>query len=647
MGDASVPTRDPFVRRCCRECPIYPVRRGMASQVFLLALLVSLPAVVHARAVTRPARSSQVDCARDSVRPALSTGPWHWENPRPQGNYLNTVFVLAPDDVWAGGAATLMHWDGRDWHLTYSVSMVENPFGVRLIWASDSDHVWAIVDNRLLRWNGDAWVKSGLNPRMVGAGRITVWGTGPDDVWTVSEWEVHHWDGSVWQERTPASWHYGGAALWGTAANDVTAVDGAHAHFHWDGSSWQPIEPTPAPYLGGNGPGEAWFKRILDDHLFRFHDGDWESYLAPTPYVGAVWSDRSYEAWALAGGVPDDSLLHFDGNDWSIVHSGPYRLHGIAGSAPDQVWAVGEKGALVRFDGRFEDRRAGSVVDLNQIFGLSDTDVWAAGKSGTVLRRAPTEWETIQLPTQRTFSAIGGTSADDVWVVGDGGTSFHFDGHSWSNVSSPTPEDLTSVWASSPDDVWAGSWQRPGGYNAFLHWDGAAWSEWTPHPQGTVLGFFGFAPDDVWAVGSWCDYHSPFDPLCLKQASHFDGSTWTVYYVAPTAHDVGERLVAIWGNEPRDVWALAENSAVYHWDGERWSAVDFPRMFGCKGLWGRAANDILATCGHSVIHWDGVGWSVAPAPVEQYLTGVWSAGSTFWIVGGGGAVLRYDVPNHQ
>jgi hypothetical protein len=287
------------------------------------------------------------------------------------------------------------------------------------------------------------------------------------------------------------------------------------------------------------------------------------------------------------------------------------------------------------------------VVDLNQIFGLSDTDVWAAGKSGTVLRRALTEWETIQLPTQSTFSAIGGTSADDLWVVGDGGTSFHFDGHNWSNVSSHTPEYLTSVWASSPDDVWAGSWQRPGAYNAFLHWDGAVWSQWTPHPQGTVLGFFGFAPDDVWAVGSFCDYYYPFNPRCQKQASHFDGSTWTVYFVAPAAYDTGERLVAIWGSEPRDVWAVGENSTVYHWDGEHWSAVDFPRIFGCKGLWGRAANDILAACGHSVIHWDGVGWSVAPAPVEQYLTGVWSAESTFWIVGGGGAVLRYDVPNHQ
>jgi hypothetical protein len=643
MGDANVPPRDPFVRHRCR-CTIYPVRHGMASQVFVLAVLVSLPAVVHARAVTLPSRSSQLDCAKDSIRPALSTGPWQWENPRPQGNYLNAVFALAPDDVWAGGFATLMHWDGRDWHITYPVSMVESPFSVRLIWASDADHVWAVVDNRLLRWNGDVWVESGLNPRNVGAYRGTVWGTGPDDVWTVSEWEVHHWDGSVWQEVTPASWHYGGAALWGTAPNDVTVVDGAQTHFRWNGSSWQPREPTPAPYLGGNGPGEPWFKRILDDHLLRFHGGDWETYLAPTPYVRAVWSDRSYEAWALAGGIPDDSLLNFDGKDWSIAHSVPHRLHGISGSAPDQVWAVGEKGALVRFDGCFADRRAGSVVDLNKVFGLSDTDVWAAGKSGTVLRRAPTEWETIQLPTQRTFSAIGGTSTDDLWVVGDAGTSFHFDGKSWTNVPSGTSYDLTSIWASGPADVWAGSWEPAHAVSTFLHWDGEAWSNWGERPPGTVLGLFGFAPDDVWAVGSLCDYFYPFNPRCVKTASHFDGSTWTAYYLGPPVYDAFERLVAIWGNEPRDVWALAENSAVYHWDGERWSAIDFPRIFVCTGLWGRAWNDILATCGHSVVHWDGVRWSIAPTPSGQFLSGVWSAGSPYWIVGGGGTVLRYDVP---
>src|SRR5258708_31790838 len=69
------------------------------------------------------------------IRPALGDGPWSWENPRPQGNSLRTVFVLAHDDVLAGGINTLMHWDGRDWRLATPL-FHDRPASDRLIRAT-------------------------------------------------------------------------------------------------------------------------------------------------------------------------------------------------------------------------------------------------------------------------------------------------------------------------------------------------------------------------------------------------------------------------------------------------------------------------------------------------------------------------------
>jgi hypothetical protein len=619
----------------------YMSARWMIPISVLLILVEGLPSIALAKPSELTASvSNYADTENPSgeeIRAAVGAGPWHWENPRPQGNWLRTIFALAPDDVWAGGINTLMHWDGKNWRLALP-DFALGHLSVRQIWASDTQHVWAVLDypSAIIEWRDGIWVNTGLPSSFVYWDSI--WGTGPYDVWAVGNPGVYHWDGT-WTRRTPDAWTTGGGILWGTATDDVTVWHTETLCFHWNGSSWQTIDPPPARYVGGAGPGEPWFKNILDSYFLRFRKGVWESYLSPVDRAApVVWSFDGTEAWALGGG----GFLHFDGKAWSMAQPLTQPLNAISGSAPDHVWAVGETGSIVRFNGRFEERRAGSVADLNGIFGFSESEVWAVGNSGTVLHRRPTGWERIQLPTQRNLLAIGGTSANDLWVVGEAGSSLHFDGKSWSNVQTGTMDDMVSVWASGPSDVWAGTPLRT--YHSFLHWDGTAWSDWKgARPPGTVSGFWGFAPDDVWAVGSVCDYIYPFDPLCIKTASHFDGSAWTVHYFEPAVHSTFERLVAIWGSESRDVWALAENNASYHWDGEHWSQVQFPEIYHCTGLWGRTKNDVFATCGNSIVHWNGDVWSILPTLSGEWLFGLWGVDSTFWVVGRDGIILKHSA----
>ncbi len=576
----------------------------------------------------------------EEIRAAIGPGPWRWENPRPQGNDLGAVMVFGPNDVWVGGSQTLMHWNGKDWRLTQIES--EAPWwGAHQIWGSDAANLWAVTDRELLHWRGDAWVSSGL-PWFPSVYWGAVWGTGSKDVWTNSAAGVYHWDGD-WSERTPDSWKqsFGGLpSLWGTSTDDVTVRDGTGQHFHWNGVGWQSIASPPGFYLGGTGPGEPWFYEVLQRLFFRLREGVWETYPSPLQYCWAAWSDSSHEAWALGRGAGiETSFLHFDGQGWSIAQTVPHRLTGIGGNAPDQVWAVGENGAIVRFNGNYEDLRAGSVADLKKVFGFSESEIWAVGNSGTVLRRMPTEWEIIQVPTQRNLLAISGTSASDIWVVGEVGTSLHFDGKTWSNIPTGIADDLVSVWASGPSDVWAATPQRP--FHPFLHWDGTAWSEWASRPPGTVYAFWGFTPDDIWAVGAVCGVVDEF--YCFKVVSHFDGSDWTVQSIGLPSDNFFNRLVAVWGSDSLDVWAVADNFASYHWGGEGWTQVDFPEISYCTGLWGRAKDDVYATCQSSVVHWDGSSWSERPTLSGQRLSGLWGVDSQFWVVGGGGTILRYSA----
>lgn len=541
-----------------------------------------------------------------------------------------------------------MHWNGRDWQQTYFPQ--ELGFYVRAIWGSDSRHVWASLyhPGRLLEWNEGTWIDSGLPSNSLDYWG-SVWGTKANDVWTVSQAGVYHWDGDTWTSLTPPSWREveGAPILWGKTTDDVTVLIDERTLFHWDGSSWESAEPPPAFYLGGTGPGDAWFHSPGESFLWRQREGVWEMYQSPTPYMHAVWSHSDNEAWVLSGGWPVYSFLHFDGTDWSFAGSVSERLDAIGGSSPDDIWAVGEQGAIIRVsNGRYEEQRTGSIVDLNDVFGFSERELWAIGAGGTLLRRSETEWQPIQAPTQQDLTAIGGISPSDLWVVGARGATLHFDGKNWSNVPTGTSRDLSAVWASGPADVWAGTRQVPGAPTVLLHWDGTAWSNWTGRGlSGSVFGFWGAAPNDVWAVGSFCDYFYPFNPWCVKTLSHFDGSDWTVDYVGPGAYSTGALFAAIWGADSQDIWALSGEDTAYHWDGKAWSQAPFPEQpYSCWRLWGRAKNDIYALCSGRVFHWDGILWSTFRTPNQYTLPGMWGVDSKLWVVGGNGTVLMHELP---
>ena len=78
------------------------------------------------------------------------------------------------------------------------------------------------------------------------------------------------------------------------------------------------------------------------------------------------------EASAPDGGAPAPKTGLCSKDGWCWVNPLPqgHHLYGLWGSAKSKVWAVGEKGTILRFDGKAWSRvSSGTTLDLNAVAG--------------------------------------------------------------------------------------------------------------------------------------------------------------------------------------------------------------------------------------------------------------------------------------
>lgn len=101
---------------------------------------------------------------------------------------------------------------------------------------------------------------------------------------------------------------------------------------------------------------------------------------------------------------------------------------------------------------------AGTTANLNAVNGVSDTAVWAVGDRGTILH-----WDGASLTaeasgTTANLRGVWAVDANDVYAVGDSGTILARSGGTWAPVGvGTTPQILTGVWADTTRVVAVGS----------------------------------------------------------------------------------------------------------------------------------------------------------------------------------------------
>jgi len=279
--------------------------------------------------------------------------------------------------------------------------------------------------------------------------------------------------------------------------------------------------------------------------------------------VWAVGSTRNSPMRALA--------LHWNGVDWRgrfPLTDGAYDagFRGVAALSSSDVWAVGlarlsvtETGPLLaHWDGVSWAVQTSADLhltagSLEAVDAMAPDNVWAVGQRGLVLHWDGKGWQQVLLPGSSSSAWLYGVdaiSSDDVWVTGVGHI-LHWDGVLWTDTApsfySDSYADVTykAINMLSDHDGWAiGSWSTPtdrveGGI-IVLRWDGSRWNETpdaTANPEdreysnslyaasfccdvGRVLAIGGMSVIDkknIWAVGG----------LTAPLVAHWDGSVWT------------------------------------------------------------------------------------------------------------------------
>jgi hypothetical protein len=282
-----------------------------------------------------------------------------------------------------------------------------------------------------------------------------------------------------------------------------------------------------------------------------------ETAAAPLPTkesLMAVWGSSRDDVWAVGDkGV----ILHFDGRTWKVSNSGTEKnLTGVHGSGPD-VWAVGEGGITVHFDGK-KWQEAHKAADKGEatllaVRALGPKDVWTSGtssESGYLRHYDGNRWEEAHVAATSLWEAWA-AAPNDVWMVGSdkGGGGFVLRGDGKKFDRAPFDGSaLRGVWGAAADDVWVAAYT--GGIH---HWDGSAWRKAETPAHRELLCISGSGPSDVWAVG----YEG--------NALHYDGRTWVI-----TETKSKEYLWSVWASAPGDAWAVGTHATLLHWDGHGW-----------------------------------------------------------------------------
>jgi hypothetical protein len=379
-----------------------------------------------------------------------------------------------------------------------------------------------------------------------------------------------------------------------------------------------------------------------------------------------------------------------DGWCWQNPLPQGLDLHDVWGTGPSDVFAVGDHGTILHYDGsHWSGMKSGTENKVARVWGFSPTDVYAVatgwppgddlgvedrhitvclhydGLTWTSIKMSAYEisktinrlWGTSSLsplmfdtkiafdrqssyenwlyhwPPTRT--ALWGSSAKDVYAVLKERIS-HYDGRQWTEFKFAPESELKSVWGASKTDVYVagetGERNMRGG--TILHFNGRTW-ETAFHLRGADFSkVWGTSAKNVFVLGAANVSNNKRQAVVLR----YDGVQWLELDNAPK-----EDIQAMWGHSPTDLIAVGKEGAIYRFDGATWTPMWRKiTKADLTGIWGNSASDIYAlgsvdvsASNHGdIVHYDGRTWALAFADNRFFLT-LWGASGDEVFVGGG------------
>lgn len=388
-------------------------------------------------------------------------------NGPPTTGVLLSAAVITSDDAWAVGEnGVARHWDGKGWTTTSTNS------SDRLHWvlALGPNDVWAVGNESVLHFDG-AWHPVPLaSPRRGSFGGVVQ--PRPGALWVLGPTPLQY-EGGVLEPLTGAAATFGtggyaiGAASCGP--DDVWALvrgsPGVILH-HWNGADVRVLRQPFNMQVGKIVCVDkvAWV--ATDDSVLSCTRQGCKAIKAPerphlldSTFGPVLLSGSSLQLWRKGAFQP-------------IGQVDPETLGGAARSL-DEVLLIGRHGSSEWFKGAASPARPSLRLPfLLGVAATADGHAWALSNHG-LFSFFNERWSREDgFPARlddRERLALWASSPSDVWVVADG-NAWRFDGKTW-KVMTPAGMKVKQVWGRGPDDVYLF------GSSALRHWNGAKWEE--------------------------------------------------------------------------------------------------------------------------------------------------------------------------
>lgn len=477
----------------------------------------------------------------------------------------------------------------------------------------------------IFRFDGNAWTEELTGLPLL----LDVWASGPEDIYAVGVLgTILHFDGNEWtQTRLNSDLHP--IAIWGTGPDELFVV----------GMHWRPrldLDLDTARFMALRYDGRTWAPMDVS-----------QASSMPRNMLHGIWGSGPSDLFAVGS---HDTILHYDGNQagiWSPMDRAPDTtpigedeslILDIWGTRADNIVAVGENGRILHYDGaQWSSMESHTNHALTGVWGDGRGQFFAVGVNGTLLRNEPfagDDWVALASGTHSHLLHIHGSGSSNALAVGTEGTVLRSGDNGWAAMDlQGNQEFLTSIWGSGLDCIYA---TTEGG--TIWHYDGNPDWRWTPMATDSrrhLLGIHGLGCGrDLYAVG--------WNGTILRHA----GGVWTAM-TSPT----NASLLSVWVGAPDAVFAAGGNGTILRYDGNaqgRWDVMESGvEDTNIQGIWGTSPDNVFAVGGAgTILHYDGNPegrWTAMSSGTFWVFYAIWGSGpDDVFAVGEGGQFIHFD-----
>lgn len=427
----------------------------------------------------------------------------------------------------------------------------------------------------------------------------------------------------------------GCAALFDPAQEVVFRAEAAEGSYFtgWDAPGCEGV--APCALRAGVGMG---LRARFAPRLCSTTGWCWESPLPQGNDLRAVHGLASDALWAVGDA---GTILSFDGQRWSgaLGEGGGNDLYAVLAVASNDVWAAGARGTLLRWQGSrwqsatFADQMDPGGRTLYALWSAGGGELWALGRDGFLCRSTGDVWRCAQEgPAGQELRAVWSAGADEIWVVGSGGTALRGKRGAgplggWSRINQGVEQAALSAVVGTADGA------------RYVLADRALWrlapgqvvgqERWALARAGSFDGLMVLEDGTLVAVGA-------------DQAQHLGAQGWSTLAVKG-----GAALRAVTALPGGGAWAVGARGALARYQGGVWENPLPAVAAALRGVGGDGQGGALAVGEAGVmLRRDGASgrWLTEPPQSGETLMSVWETGpGEAWVAGWKGTLLRFQA----